>query len=93
MDSRRKDPLVRFHSIQCLLCWLVGVALALLLRLFSLLLLFVPVVGPLLATLVVAFVVLAMLLIWVVLLIKAFQGQRFGLPVIGALAEQYSAPT
>lgn len=89
----RRNSFVRFHSVQCLLCWLVGVVVAVLLRLFGLLLLFVPVVGPLLLVLLIAIVAIATLMIWVVLLVKAFQGERFALPVIGALAAQYSETT
>jgi uncharacterized membrane protein len=93
IEPYRRNPFVRFHSVQCLLCWLVGVVVGVLLRILGLLLLFVPVVGPLVLVLLVAFVTIAALMIWVVLLVKAFQGERFALPVIGALAEQYSATT
>ena len=87
----RRNPFVRFHSVQCLLCWLVGVVMVVLLRLGGLLLLFLPVVGPLLVVLLVAIAAIAALMIWAVLMVKAFQGERFALPVLGALAEQYSA--
>lgn len=92
-EPYRKNQFVRFHSVQCLLCWLVGVVVAVLLRVFGLLLLFIPVVGPLLATVLVVVVAMAVLMIWIVLLIKAFQGEKFSLPLIGVLAEQYSART
>lgn len=91
IEPYRRNPFVRFHSVQCLLCWLVGIVLVVLLRLLGLLLLFLPVVGPLLLVLLVATVTLATVMIWIVLLVKAFRGERFALPVIGALAEQYSA--
>jgi len=76
--------------MQCLLCWLLGVGLAALLRLLNLVLIFIPVVGPLLSFLMVVIVSFAALLTWIVLLIKAFQGERFALPLIGAIAERYS---
>lgn len=90
LDPYRKNPFVRFHSIQCLLFWLVCVVLAVVVRLLVLVLLFIPIVGPLLAVLVVVVVALAAVLTWIVLLVKAFQGERLALPVIGDLAEQYS---
>ena len=89
-DPYRKDPFLRFHSVQCLLLWLASVVVAVLLRLVSILLLSVPVVGPLLALLVAVIISLAALFTWIVLVVKAFQGERFALPVIGDLAEQYS---
>lgn len=90
VDRHRRSPFVRFHSVQCLLFWLVSVAAAVLVRLLILLLLYVPAVGPLLAVLLVTIAALASLFLWIVLSVKAFQGEKFGLPVIGTLAEQYS---
>ena len=90
LDPYRRNPFVRFHSVQCLLFWLVSIAAAVLVRLSMLLLLFVPVVGPLLVFLLVTILALAALFLWIVLFVKAFQGEAFGLPVIGGLAELYS---
>jgi len=59
-------------------------------RVVCLVLLFIPIVGPLLAVLVVVVLALAAVFTWIVLLVKAFQGERFALPVIGDLAERYS---
>lgn len=91
LDPYRKNSFVRFHSIQCLLLWLLAIVLAVLVRLVTLVLLFVPVFGPLLALLVTVIVVLAALFTWIVLLVKAFQGEKFALPVVGGMAEQYSS--
>ena len=91
LASYRKDSFVRFHSLQCVLCWLVGVAVAAALRLFGIVLSFIPVAGPLITLLLIVIVVMAALLTWIVLLVKAFQGERFALPLIGAIAEKYSA--
>jgi len=91
VDPYRKNPFVRFHSIQCLLFWLVCVVLAVIVRLVFLGLLFIPIVGPLLAVLIVVVMALAAVFIWIVLLVKAFQGERFALPLIGNLSDQYSS--
>ena len=93
VDPYRKNPFVRFHSIQCLLFWLVCVVLAVVVRVVFLGLLFIPIVGPLLAVLLVVLVALATVFTWIVLLVKAFQGERFALPLIGNLSEQYSGVT
>jgi uncharacterized membrane protein len=91
LGSYRRSPLVRFHSVQCLLLWLVGIASALVVRLLALLFLFVPMIGPLLAVLFVTIAALAALFLWIVLVVKALQGERFALPVIGGMAEKYSS--
>lgn len=90
LDPYRRNPFVRFHSVQCLLFWLANVVVAVLLRLAVRVLLFIPIVGPLLALLMVVIVALAAVFTWIVLLVKAFQGERFGLPVVGNLAERYA---
>jgi uncharacterized membrane protein len=90
LDQYRKNSFVRYHSVQCLLFWLVSMSATVLVRLSVRLLLFIPVVGPLFASLLVTIAALAALFTWIVLFVKAFQGERFRLPVIGNLAEQYS---
>jgi uncharacterized membrane protein len=90
-DPYRKNPFVRFHSVQCLLLWLLSLAAALLVRLLTAVFLLVPVVGPLLAVLFVTIAALAALFLWIILVVKAVQGERFALPLVGGMAEKYSA--
>lgn len=90
LDRYRRNPFVRFHSVQSLLLWLISITGAFLVRLVTLLVLFIPRVGPLLAVLFVTFAALAALFLWIVLVVKAFQGERFALPLIGGMAEKYS---
>jgi uncharacterized membrane protein len=90
LDPYKRNPLVRFHSVQCLLFWLASLLVGVLLRLAVLVLLFIPAVGPLLAVLLTVLVALAAVISWIVLIVKAVQGQRFRLPVIGQLADHYS---
>ena len=89
-DPYRRNSFVRFHAVQCLLFCLVSIVAAVLVRVLMLLLLFVPVVGPLLVLLLVTIAALAALFVWIVLFVKAFQGERFALPLIGDLAEHYA---
>jgi uncharacterized membrane protein len=46
----------------------------------------IPVLGPLLVLLVSMVVVLAAVVIWLVLVVKAFQGEMFKLPWLGDFA-------
>ena len=93
LDPYRKNSFLRYHSVQCLLFWLVSMAATVLVRLLVWLLMFIPIVGPLFEGLLVTIAALAALFTWIVLLVKAFQGERFRLPVIGDLAEHYSGPS
>ena len=91
LDRYRKNSFVRFHSVQCLLLWAAAILLGIILRLVSPVFFIIPVVGPLIAFLVAVLAALAALLLWLVLLVKAYQGERFQLPLLGHLAERYSA--
>jgi uncharacterized membrane protein len=90
-EPYRANRFVRFHSIQCLLLWLAMLAIAALLKLANLLLFYLPVAGPLFAVLISVGAGLGAGLLWLVIVIKAVQGERFELPWLGTLAEQYSA--
>ncbi len=78
-----RNPFVRFHAWQSIFftvgCMVIDIALVVIGRLpilgFMTLFLW-PLVG------------LAFLIIWIVVLIKAFNGERYKLPIIGDLAEK-----
>jgi uncharacterized membrane protein len=86
----KSNRFVRFHSIQCLLLWAAGILLAIALKLAGLLLFIIPVAGPLLVVLLSMVVGLAAVAIWLVLVVKAFQGVMFRLPLLGDFAAQHS---
>jgi uncharacterized membrane protein len=90
LDPYNKNRFVRFHSVQCLLLWGATIALAIALKLASVVLFIIPVLGPLVVLLVSMVVGLAAVVIWFVLVIKAFQGEMFKLPMLGELAEQHA---
>lgn len=77
IEPYNKNRFVRFHSFQSLFyllaCIVVGVALGLI---------------PLLGIIVGFLLWIGEIALWVVLVVKAYQGQKFKLPVIGDIAEQ-----
>jgi len=77
MEPYNKNKFVRFHSFQCLFFTLACFVLAIVLM-------FIPLLGPILGLL----VWLGELALWLVLVLKAYQGQKFKLPGIGDIAEQ-----
>jgi uncharacterized membrane protein len=87
----KTDHFVRFHSAQCLLLWIVGVVIALVLKLAGLALFYIPVAGPLFVVLIYSVAGFAVFTIWIVLIVKALQGETFGLPIVGAFAEMFAA--
>ena len=87
----KKNSFVRFHSLQCFGVVLAAVIIGAILRVGGIVLFFVPALGPLLIWLVSMVVSLAFIMIWIVLVVKALQGEMFKLPFIGDLAEQHAA--
>ncbi len=91
VEPYRKNLFLRFHSLQCLFFTAALLVAALLLRLAGAVLFIIPVVGPLLVVLIDVVAALAAVLNWVVLLVKAFQGETFKIPILGDLSEHYSS--
>ncbi len=77
MEPYNTNKFLRFHSFQslflCVLCFVVGFVVGL-----------IPVVN----IIAVPLLLVGELVIWLVLVLKAYQGQKFKLPVIGDIAEQ-----
>jgi uncharacterized membrane protein len=93
LEPYKKNPFVRFHSFQCLLLWGAAILVAIALKLGGMLLFIIPVLGPLLVVLVWTVVGLGAVVIWLVLVVKAFQGLMFRLPLLGDFAAQRAAQT
>jgi len=83
LDPYNKSRFVRFHSFQSIFFALAWFVLSIGLNIIA----HIPLFGWL-TILLWPLVGLAGLIIWLVLVLKAFQGQMFKLPVIGDLAEK-----
>ncbi len=88
VEPYSKNRFVRFHSFQCIGLWLAGVVIGAVLRIVGFVLFFVPVLGHLLVWLMSMVVSLAFVAVWVVLVVKALQGEMFKLPLVGDFAER-----
>jgi uncharacterized membrane protein len=88
VEPFKRNRFVRFHSFQSLYLAMAAIPVAIALRVLYSVFALIPVVGYLLAWLAMAVAVLAWSILWLVLLVKAFQGETFHLPGIGSLAEK-----
>jgi uncharacterized membrane protein len=78
------NPKVKFHAWQSIFlaaCW-VGVWI------ISMVLAFVPVAGWIILPLFHLVAALLLFILWLICIIKAFQGGKFVIPIIGPLAEK-----
>jgi uncharacterized membrane protein len=85
-----KNRFVRFHSFQCLGLCLAALVIGALLRAAGFALFFIPTLGRLLVVLFSMVIVLAFFAVWVVLIVKALQGEMFKLPGVGHFAERHT---
>jgi uncharacterized membrane protein len=88
IEPYSKNRFVRFHSFQCIGVWLAGVVIVATLRIVGVVLFLIPGMGHLLVWLLSMLVSLAFFMIWVVLVVKALQGEMFKLPLVGDFAER-----
>ncbi|MCU1295929.1 MAG: hypothetical protein JWO91_207 [Acidobacteriaceae bacterium] len=91
MPSYKNKRFVRFHSLQSILLSVAVVLAAVAVRAIFFVLSAVPSVAFLIGWLAAFLVALGLFLLWVVLVVKAFQGKRFIVPLVGGIAEKQSA--
>lgn len=81
-----RNPYVRFHSFQSIFFNLAMMLLSAAVGLVAA----IPFLGVL-TVLLWPLLSFAVVVLWVILMVKAYQGQRFRLPVIGEMAERQAA--
>ncbi len=91
LEPYKRSRFIRFHSFQCLALWVASLIIGVVLKVAALVLLIIPILGPLLIWLLSTVIGLALFILWVVLIVKALQGEAFILPIIGDFAEQQAA--
>jgi uncharacterized membrane protein len=82
MPPYNKSSYVRFHAWQCIFLTVAWIALFIVLAIFGR----IPVFGLIMFPIMLV-IDLGMFILWLVVVLKALNGQRFKLPIIGALAE------
>jgi len=75
--TEKENKFVRFHAMQSTITFAI-------LFVVSIVINFIPIIGVVLG----ALIGLVSLIVWIVLMVKAFQGQTFKLPVVGDIAEK-----
>jgi uncharacterized membrane protein len=90
VEPYRKNLFVRFHALQCFLYTAAIVLLGVALTFADYVLFVIPVLGPLLVVVIDAVAALAAILLWCVLVAKAWRGEIFKIPLLGDFAERYA---
>lgn len=88
VEPFKRNRFIRFHCFQCIFLVLAAFVLGLALKVGLAVLLFVPVLGQLMVLLISIVIVIGCLIFWMVLVVKALQGEMFKVPFVGDLAEK-----
>ncbi|MFZ0962348.1 MAG: zinc-ribbon domain-containing protein [Terriglobia bacterium] len=91
MEPYNKDKFIKFHSLQCLFFAAAMVALMMVMMVVGFILAFIPVLGRLLDVLLWFALTFGPLGLVIFLIYKAYNGEKFMLPVIGKLADQQAS--
>jgi uncharacterized membrane protein len=89
-----RDQFVRFHAFQSIFLTVAWIVIWIILSIVGAVLGHIPFINILafIIGLLISFVLgLGGLILWIVLIIKAYQGSRFALPFVGPIAERYAA--
>jgi uncharacterized membrane protein len=81
-----KDECVCFHAVQSIIFFGAVTAVQVVFGFLQ----WIPGPAGVLFTVIISFVGLFAFVMWIVLMVKAYQGQRYKLPVAGDLTERYS---
>jgi uncharacterized membrane protein len=88
IEPYNRNRFVRFHSFQCLFTAAALIVIEVGLMIISAILHLIPVMGWLITAIMWPLYGLAVLALWLILVIKAYQHVMFKLPIVGDLAEK-----
>jgi uncharacterized membrane protein len=88
LEPYNKNRLIRFHAFQSIFLHLASIAVYIGLLIVLGFLHFIPFLGPILGLMLYPIVGLAFFILWLMLMYKAYNRERWVLPVIGPLAEK-----
>jgi uncharacterized membrane protein len=88
LEPYNKNKTIRFHAFQSIFFWVAAVALSIVGSIITLAFIAVPFVGALVGLLFHTILYLGILVVWVLLMYKAYNNEKLVLPIIGPLAEK-----
>jgi uncharacterized membrane protein len=88
VEPFKRNRFIRFHSFQCVFLVLAAFVLGLALKFGLAVLILVPVLGQLMVLLISMVISIGCLILWIVLIVKALQGEMFKIPFVGDLAQK-----
>lgn len=88
LEPYNRNPVIRFHAFQSIFAWIAAIVVGMVLSMVSYPIVALPFIGWLIYILVWTAFSLGVLVLWVFLMYKAYNKERFVVPVIGTWAEK-----
>ncbi len=88
LEPYNRNPVIRFHAFQAIFAWIAAMVIGIVLNLLAIAITALPFIGWLIDILVWLAFSLGAVGLWLFLMFKAYNKERFVLPVIGAWAEK-----
>jgi uncharacterized membrane protein len=88
LEPYNRNRTIRFHAFQSIFLWIAAVALFIALSILGFVLLAIPFIGALFSLLLHLGLGLGLFVLWIMLMYKAYNNERWVLPIIGPLAEK-----
>ncbi|MCU1337009.1 MAG: hypothetical protein JWO19_2590 [Bryobacterales bacterium] len=88
LEPYNRNPTMRFHAFQSIFAWVAAMVIGMALSMFSYPIAAVPFIGWIIDMLLWLAFSLGVLVLWLFLMYKAYNKERYVLPVIGAWAEK-----
>ena len=88
LEPYNRNPVIRFHAFQSIFVWIAAIVTGIVLSIVAIPLAALPFIGWLIVLLMWLAFSLGILVLWVFLMYKAYNKERFVVPVIGPMAEK-----
>jgi uncharacterized membrane protein len=88
LEPYNRNRTIRFHAFQSIFIWVAWIVAMIVLSVISAIFREIPYLGAMINTLLYLGLSLGMLVLWLLLMYKAYNNERWVLPVIGPLAEK-----
>jgi len=88
LEPYNRNRTIRFHAFQSIFAWIAVVAVSIILQIVTHTFSLIPFVGWTIAGLLWSIFGLAVFALWLLLMFKAYNNERWVLPVVGPLAEK-----
>lgn len=88
----KEDRFVRFHAMQSVVVGVALIAVSIAFSIFSSVLAFIPVLGWIVALVAGLGLAVVSFGLWILLMVRAFQGREWQVPLVGVYARRFAAP-